>query len=72
MTSLKGIGVTGRHVRADAPPFLLLNAGEDEKLEEEADELSSLLRKQGVRAKRPLFLAQPLTVLVSSAMEMIG
>ena len=39
------------HVRADAPPFLLLNAQEDEKLEEEADELSSLLRSQGVSAE---------------------
>ncbi|MCA1575328.1 MAG: hypothetical protein LC770_12495 [Acidobacteria bacterium] len=39
------------HVRADAPPFLLLNAQEDEKLEEEADELSSLLRNKGVSAE---------------------
>ena len=38
------------HVRADAPPFLLLNAEEDEKLEEEADELSSLLRDQRISA----------------------
>ena len=38
------------HVRADAPPFLLLNAQEDEKLEEEAGELSSLLRTKGVWA----------------------
>jgi arylformamidase len=36
------------HVRAEAPPFLLLNAQKDERLEEEADELSSLLRNQGV------------------------
>lgn len=39
------------HVRADAPPFLLLNAGEDEKLEEEAGELSFLLHKKGVSAE---------------------
>ncbi|CAN5765747.1 hypothetical protein BH18ACI4_BH18ACI4_27240 [soil metagenome] len=39
------------HARADAPPFLLLNAQEDEKLEEEADELSSLLRSQGNSAE---------------------
>jgi arylformamidase len=39
------------HVRADAPPFLLLNAEADEKLEEEAEELSSLLRNQGVAAE---------------------
>jgi arylformamidase len=38
------------HVRAGAPRFLLLNAQEDEKLEEEAEELSSLLRNQGVAA----------------------
>ncbi|MFN2510397.1 MAG: alpha/beta hydrolase [Pyrinomonadaceae bacterium] len=39
------------HVRAGAPPFLLLNAQEDEKLEEEADELSTLLHNQGVSAE---------------------
>lgn len=39
------------HVHTDAPPFLLLNAQEDEKLEEEADELSSLLRNKGVSAE---------------------
>ena len=39
------------HVRADAPPFLLLNAEEDEKLEEEAEELSSQLRANGVAAE---------------------
>ncbi|MCM3872530.1 MAG: alpha/beta hydrolase [Pyrinomonadaceae bacterium] len=39
------------HVRADAPPFLLLNAQQDEKLEEEADELSCLLRTNGVSAE---------------------
>lgn len=39
------------HVRADAPPFLLLNAQEDEKLDEEADELASLLREMSVSAE---------------------
>ncbi len=39
------------HVRADAPPFLLLNAQEDEKLDEEADELASLLRERSVSAE---------------------
>jgi arylformamidase len=39
------------HVRADAPRFLLLNAQEDEQLEEEADELSSLLHNHGVMAE---------------------
>lgn len=39
------------HVRAEAPPFLLLNAQEDEKLEEEADELASLLCNQRVSAE---------------------
>jgi len=39
------------HVCAEAPPFLLLNAQEDEKLEEEAEELSSFLRGKGVSAE---------------------
>ena len=38
------------HVHAGAPPFLLLNAQEDGKLEEEADELSFLLHTHGVSA----------------------
>jgi arylformamidase len=38
------------NVRAGAPPFLLLNAQKDEKLEEEADELSTLLHNHGVSA----------------------
>lgn len=32
------------HVRQGAPPFLMLNAEEDERLEEEAEELAALLR----------------------------
>lgn len=39
------------HVRAGAPPFLLLNAEEDERLEEEADELCTLLHNHGVSAE---------------------
>lgn len=39
------------HVHAGAPPFLLLNAQEDGKLEEEADELSFLLHTHGVSAE---------------------
>lgn len=39
------------YVSADAPPFLLLNAQEDERLEEEAEELSDRLRDRGVRAE---------------------
>lgn len=48
---LRALASPVNHVHADAPPFLLLNAQEDEKLEEEADELSSLLRNQGVSAE---------------------
>ena len=39
------------HVRAGAPPFLLLNAQEDENLEEEAEELATLLRAKGCEAE---------------------
>ena len=39
------------HVRAGSPPFLLLNAQYDERLEEEAEELAVLLRVQGVIAE---------------------
>ncbi len=39
------------HVRAGVPPFLLLNAEEDEKLEEEAEQLSTLLHNHGVSAE---------------------
>lgn len=39
------------HVRAGAPPFLLINAQHDERLEEEAEELAFLLRMQGVIAE---------------------
>ena len=39
------------HVRSGAPPFLMVNAEEDEKLEEEADELAALLRSKGARAE---------------------
>ena len=45
------------HVHADAPPFLLLNAQEDEKLEEEANELSSLLRTTGASAETSIISA---------------
>lgn len=38
------------HARAGAPPFLMINAEDDEKLEEEAEELAALLRKAGARA----------------------
>jgi acetyl esterase/lipase len=38
------------HVRSGAPPFLMINAAEDEKLEEEAEELAALLRKAGTKA----------------------
>lgn len=39
------------HVLAGAPPFLLLNAQDDERLEEEAEELALLLRAQGATAE---------------------
>ncbi len=39
------------HVRPGAPPFLLLNAEEDERLEEEAEELAGLLRARGSAAE---------------------
>lgn len=39
------------HVAAGAPPFLMLNAEVDERLEEEAEELAPLLRAQGGRAE---------------------
>ena len=39
------------HVRSGAPPFLLVNAEDDEKLEEEAEELAALLRARGSRAE---------------------
>lgn len=39
------------HVRASAPPFLLINAQHDERLEEEAEELAFLLRMEGVVAE---------------------
>jgi len=39
------------YVRPGAPPFLMLNAEEDEKLEEEAEELAGLLRARGSPAE---------------------
>jgi arylformamidase len=39
------------HVRAGAPPFLMINAAEDERLEEEAEELAALLKAKGTRAE---------------------
>lgn len=39
------------HVRAGAPRFLLLNAEHDERLEEEAEELASLLRNKAGEAQ---------------------
>ena len=39
------------HVRSGAPPFLLINAEDDEKLEEEADQLAALLRITGSKAE---------------------
>lgn len=39
------------YVRRGAPPFLLLNAEEDERLEEESEELASRLREKGVMAE---------------------
>jgi len=39
------------HVRSGAPPFLLVNAEDDEKLEEEADQLAALLRATGSKAE---------------------
>ncbi|MGH9966869.1 MAG: alpha/beta hydrolase [Pyrinomonadaceae bacterium] len=39
------------YVREGAPPFLLLNAQHDERLEEEAEELASLLRSRGGAAE---------------------
>jgi arylformamidase len=39
------------HARSGAPPFLLLNAEEDGRLEEEAEELAASLRMKGVRAE---------------------
>ncbi|MGI9168418.1 MAG: alpha/beta hydrolase [Pyrinomonadaceae bacterium] len=39
------------HVRPGAPPFLMLNAEKDEKLEEEAEELAALLRARGSAAE---------------------
>jgi acetyl esterase/lipase len=35
------------HARAAAPPFLMINAEDDERLEEEAEELAALLRTAG-------------------------
>ena len=39
------------HVRTGAPPFLMINAAEDERLEEEAEELAALLRRAGTEAE---------------------
>ena len=39
------------HVREGAPPFLMINAEDDERLEEEAEELATLLRKAGGSAE---------------------
>ncbi len=39
------------HVRQGAPPFLMINAADDEKLEAEAEELAALLRKAGTKAE---------------------
>jgi acetyl esterase/lipase len=44
------------HVRSGAPPFLLVNAEDDEKLEEEADELAALLQTTGSRAETAIIL----------------
>jgi acetyl esterase/lipase len=38
------------HVRRGAPPFLMINAADDERLEEEAVELAALLRAAGTSA----------------------
>jgi acetyl esterase/lipase len=38
------------HARKAAPPFLMINAAEDERLEEEAAELAALLRRAGGNA----------------------
>lgn len=38
------------HVRADAPPFLVISAEDDAKLEEEAEELAARLRAAGAKA----------------------
>jgi arylformamidase len=38
------------HVRKGAPPFLMINAADDERLEEEAEELAALLRRAGTTA----------------------
>jgi acetyl esterase/lipase len=38
------------HARAAAPPFLMINAAEDERLEEEAEELAARLRASGAKA----------------------
>jgi acetyl esterase/lipase len=38
------------HARVGAPPFLMINAEDDEKLEEEAEELAALLKKAGATA----------------------
>jgi acetyl esterase/lipase len=38
------------HARAGAPPFLMINAAEDERLEEEAEELAARLRAVGANA----------------------
>lgn len=39
------------YVRAGAPPFLMINAEDDERLEVEAEELAALLRNAGVSAE---------------------
>jgi acetyl esterase/lipase len=38
------------HVDKGAPPFLMINAADDERLEEEAEELAALLRTAGANA----------------------
>lgn len=38
------------HARRGAPPFLMINAEQDERLEEEAGELAALLRRAGTSA----------------------
>lgn len=40
-----------KHVRAGAPPFLMINAEDDAQLEEEAEELAALLRAAGTSAE---------------------
>lgn len=40
-----------KHVRAGAPPFLMINAETDAQLEEEAEELAALLRVAGAQAE---------------------